>query len=125
MTTQLKISDAEWEVMKTIWEKSPLTSSEIVEKLSDKHDWSPRTIKTMLSRLTKKEAITFVSEGKSYLYSPAVDQSQCIKAESRSFLDKVFNGSAAPMLAYFVKNSQLSEDEIAELKKILDEKENN
>lgn len=123
MSTELKISDAEWEIMKVLWQNHPITAHEIIEKLEGKQDWNPRTIKTMINRLLKKGAIDHETKGKSYLYSPAVDKAQCIREESKSFMQKIFDGAAAPMLSYFVKNSELSKEEIAELKKILDDKE--
>jgi BlaI family transcriptional regulator, penicillinase repressor len=117
------ISDAEWEVMRVIWANSPLTANQVVERLAGRRAWSPRTIKTMLNRLVKKGALAFDTQGNRYLYRPRVSQEQCVRAESRSFLDRVFDGAAAPMLSYFVEQVHLSKEEIAELKRILARKE--
>ena len=54
-----KISEAEWEVMKLLWSKNPLTANKIVEVLSRKKPWKPKTIKTLLNRLANKEAIGY------------------------------------------------------------------
>jgi BlaI family penicillinase repressor len=116
------ISDAEWEVMRVIWEKSPIPANEVVERLGPLRGWSPQTIKTMLNRLVRKGALAFEAEGKRYLYRPRVTRDQCVRMESRSFLDRVFGGAAAPMLDYFVRNTRLSAEEIAELRRILSRK---
>lgn len=117
------ISEAEWEVMRAVWAGHPATANEIVERLAGEKDWSPRTIKTMLNRLMKKGALGFTEEGKRYLYRPLVSQEQCVREESRSFLDRVFGGALGPMLNHFVKSEKLSAEEIAELKRLLAKKE--
>src|SRR5207253_5391223 len=63
-----QISDAEWEVMKVVWERQPVTAAEVVERLGRERRWSPRTIRTMLNRLLAKRAIDYHPEGKRYLY---------------------------------------------------------
>jgi BlaI family transcriptional regulator, penicillinase repressor len=116
------ISDAEWEVMNVLWESSPQTANQVVEALAGKKNWNPRTVKTLLNRLVKKKALGFEAVGKSYLYRPAIAREQCLRSEARSFVDRVFGGAAGPMIAYFVQNTRLSDEEIAELKRILSEK---
>jgi BlaI family transcriptional regulator, penicillinase repressor len=117
------ISEAEWEVMRAVWAGHPATANEVVERLAGEKDWSPRTIKTMLNRLVKKRALGFTEEGKRYLYRPLVSREECVRDESRSFLDRVFGGALGPMLNHFVRNEKLSAEEIAELKRLLARKE--
>ncbi|HEY8240553.1 MAG TPA: BlaI/MecI/CopY family transcriptional regulator [Kiritimatiellia bacterium] len=121
MQTTPRISEAEWEVMRIAWERGTVTAQAVVDALGHK-DWSPRTVKTLLNRLVKKGALAFQAQGKAYLYRPAVPMEKCVREESRSFLDRVFGGEAAPALAHFVKSAKLSPDEIKELKRILAEK---
>lgn len=111
--------------MRVIWEagQNTITAQEVVDALSPCKDWSVRTIKTLLNRLVKKNALGFQEEGKRYRYWAKATQEQCVRLESRSFLDRVFGGEAAPMLNYFVTHAKLSSDEIAQLKKILSKKE--
>ena len=118
-----KISDAEWQVMEILWAASDaLTANEIVDALSARSDWSPPTIKTMLNRLVRKRALKFRAEGKRYLYSPAVSRERCVRSETRSFVDRLFGGSVAPLLAHFVEDEKLSSDEIEQLRKLLERK---
>lgn len=114
-----EISEAEWVVMRVLWQKHPRTAQDIVATLASTTDWSPRTIKTMLNRLIKKGALDFTADGKRYLYAPRVKESECIHAESRSFLKRVFGGSLKPMLAHFVDTNDLSEADLAELRRML------
>ena len=116
------ISDAEWEVMKVLWDQHPIPASEVAERLAGRRDWSPRTVKTLLNRLVRKGALAFETEGRRYLYRPTVSRTECVRRASQSFLRRVFGGSAGPMLVHFVKNSRLSDAEIEALRRTLDEK---
>lgn len=118
-----KISEAEWQVMKVLWKKTPLTANDIVETLSKETLWKRETIRTLINRLVRKKALNFEKQSRQYLYFPLVDESECIMEETKSFLDRVHGGSIEPMLAAFVENETLSPEEIARLKRILDGRE--
>ncbi len=123
MSKPPKISDAEWQVMQVLWDQAPLNAAEVVERLADQQDWSPRTIKTMLSRLVHKGALAYTQEGNRYLYRPAVTRSACIRDASRSFLGRVFSGDTQLLLAHLVESGRLSREDIETLKKTLEDKE--
>ncbi|MBI4661043.1 MAG: BlaI/MecI/CopY family transcriptional regulator [Verrucomicrobia bacterium] len=119
-----KISETEWDLMKILWAKSPLTSQEIIEALEAQDPtWHPKTARTLLNRLVRKKAVSFQMEGRIYLYRPLVKQADCVKAVSQSFLERVFGGSLKPMLAHYVEHQKLSAEEIRELKRLLEERE--
>jgi BlaI family penicillinase repressor len=122
MKTSVKISNAEWEVMNIIWNKSPITAFEIIQALSSTK-WKSQTIKTMLERLLKKGALTFERQANRYLYQPLLQKRDCIREEAHSFLGRVFDGAVTPMLAHFIETEKLSEEEIKSLKKLLQSKE--
>ena len=115
-----KISEAEWQVMRLLWKKSPLTANDIVETLTKETSWKRETIRTLINRLVGKKALDFKKQGRQYLYFPLVDESECIMEETRSFLDRVHGGSIEPMLAAFVESENISPQEITRLKQILD-----
>ena len=117
-----QISDAEWTVMKVLWERNPLTSKEVVEALEKGTTWKPKTIHTLLTRLVQKGALTARKEGREYQFTPAVKATDCQRSESQSFLERVFDGDLAPFLAGFVRDNKLTRAEIEELKRILDGK---
>ena len=118
-----QISDMEWQVMKVLWTSAPLTANEVINKFDGIKSWKPKTIKTLLGRLVKKKAIAFNKDGRAYLYYPLVAEDECVKAESKSFLEKVFSGAFNVMFANFLEEKELSKEEIAELKRILEQKE--
>lgn len=117
-----KISEAEWQVLKVVWDNPSATAAQIVEKRSVRPKWSTRTIKTLPARLVNKGALTDTAEANRSLYEPSIPKEELIKPESQSFINRVFDGGALPMLAHFVKHAHFSSDEIYELKQILEEK---
>ena len=117
-----KISEAEWQVMKILWEKSPLTANEIVDQLSNDTNWNPRTVKTLLNRLINKNALGFDQEGRQYFYYPLVSKEDCARSERETLLNKVYSGALKPLLAAFIQEENLSPKEIDELKQILENK---
>jgi BlaI family penicillinase repressor len=116
-----QVSDAEWEVMKTLWDHGPLTSGQIVERLGDERAWKPRTIKTLLARLVKKGAVAGKTVEKRIVYQPKVRREALVRRESRSFLARVFDGAVTPALVHFLKEAELSSDQVQELKKLLEQ----
>ena len=119
----IRISEAEWQVMSLAWERPPIAAADVVETLSQRTGWHSRTIRTLLDRLVKKGALKAARDGKRYLYTPQVSLEECVRQESQSFLERVFGGEPAPLLLHLVKESNLSKDEIRELKRLLSEKE--
>ena len=117
-----KISESEWMVMRVLWAKSPLTANEVVERLTGKAKWKPKTVKTLIDRLVKKGAVKFEKEGRRHRYYPAVGRAECIATERQSFIRRVYGGITKPMLAAFLEDAELSADDISELKEILEEK---
>lgn len=117
-----RISDAEWLVMKVLWQESPLTASSVIEYLKLETNWNPKTIQTLIGRLVKKGALDINKDANLYQYYPLVSQEECMREETKSFLQKVYGGSLNLLLANFVKSENLSPEEIEELKSLLDEK---
>jgi BlaI family penicillinase repressor len=117
-----KISESEWLVMQVLWLRNPLTANEVVEKLTGRTKWKPKTVKTLINRLVKKGAVRFQKEGRKYRYYPAVSESKYVRTETRSFLRRVYRGATKPMLAAFLEDAELSPEDIREFKRILDQK---
>jgi len=117
-----QISDAEWNVMRVVWARHPIATNDVVDALAPTTHWKPKTVMTLLRRLTEKGAVTYEKQGRSYVYRPLVGESECVREESRSFLHRVYGGALKPMLVNFIEEGELSEEEIRELKRILERK---
>ena len=113
-----RISDAEWEVLGVLWQKSPLTAAQVYDALDDR-GWKLNTVRTFLARLEAKGAIAAADGEGGKQFSPKLDREACIKAASQSFLDRIFGGAAGALLIHFAKSKRLSAAELAELQSIL------
>ena len=106
--------------MKTLWQRPGQTLAELVSALDADTGWSRATIFMMLKRLIAKGAVSLDESGKYQQYSAAVAYAEVEPEETASFLTKVYGGSVGLMVSNLVGRGALSEQEIRELKAILD-----
>lgn len=119
------ISDSEWAIMEALWESSPQTASEVTKTLRPTTNWAENTVRTLLTRLVEKGALkTGENASGTRTFLPAVKREACVRAESESFMQRIFGGAAKPLLVHFAQNSKLTAEEIKELKKLLDQQLN-
>jgi BlaI family penicillinase repressor len=120
MKSKPKISETEWEIMRIVWMKHPVPAREILARLKAADaSWHPKTMRTLLARLVQKKALGYEARGRLYVYSPLVNEQECLATASESFLDRFFGGSLKPMLAHFVGKQQLTKQEVEELRNLL------
>ncbi|HOU64973.1 MAG TPA: BlaI/MecI/CopY family transcriptional regulator [Thermomonas sp.] len=117
----MQISEAESVVMDVLWKRSPLSADEVVAALSGQQEWQEATVKTLLNRLLKKGAISAEKDGRRYLYAPVLQRAAWVQGESESLLARMFGGRVAPLVAHFSEHRKLSRKDIAELRKLLEE----
>jgi BlaI family penicillinase repressor len=115
------ISAAEWKIMKVLWAKSPLGAYDIAEALNRKQGWHPNTVRTLLTRLRQKRAVSIKKYKNLYLYQPRLSEEDCLQAESESFLERLFGGSVRTLLVHFVKRQKLTKADLDVLRRILEE----
>lgn len=113
-----KISESEWEVMNAVWEQPGRSASEVCEALSEQN-WKANTVRTFLDRLVRKNALKVERKEGIGRYFPAWSREECIRQESESFLQRVFQGATGSLLLHFAENSKLSPDDMKELGQIL------
>lgn len=118
MENTIKISDSEWQIMNILWEKSPLTVSEVADELKGKVTWNKKTINTLLRRLTKKNAIAY-HESRYFKYYPIVEKDEAIKSEMDDVIGRIFDSSPKKLLLNLVENEEFSKQDIEELKSVL------
>ena len=109
-----KLSDGEWDVLKPFWEQGPMAARDVFAAVSVGREWSYRTVKTMLSRLVTKGALTYEQVGNSYLYRPVYSRAEMTREATGSFIDRVFDGALRPFVAHFAET--ISDEELALLK---------
>ena len=116
-----ELSTAEWHVMESLWADSPKVGSRIVADLKESVGWSRSTTLTMLKRMSDKGLIACEDGESMKIYRPMLEREEAAQKETRSFLDRVYHGSLSMLVNHFVEKESLSQEEIAELRKILDQ----
>ncbi len=119
MSKKINISDSEKFIMDILWHSSPQTSKQIISSIDSSLEWQDKTIKTLINRLLKKEAINFEKQGRQYLYFPLIKEADYIQKESQSFVQKVFKGDVGSLISAFAKPENLSSNDIQKLKEII------
>lgn len=119
----MQISEAESVVMQVLWKRQPQTAEEIHATVGARQQWQVATVKTLLNRLLRKGAISAERDGRRYLYAPQVAREEWLRSESESLLDRLFGGRIAPLVAQFSGSRRLSKKDLAELKKLVQELE--
>jgi BlaI family penicillinase repressor len=114
------ISEAESVVMQTLWQHSPRSAEEVVAAIAGERDWQESTVKTLLNRLLTKNAVKVLKDGRRYLYSAAITREQWLHSESKGFLDRLFDGRVAPLVAHFSRHRKLSRADLDELKRLIE-----
>lgn len=111
----VKLSDAEFEVMKVIWEKNEATSLEIIEKLKDKN-WKDTTIRTLINRLLKKGAISVSKENKrKYIFFAVINENEYKKEATKNLVKKFYNNSISDLITEYSSKSNIKIDDINEI----------
>ncbi|WAC23346.1 BlaI/MecI/CopY family transcriptional regulator [Blastomonas sp. SL216] len=116
-----RISDAEHAVMEVLWQRAPLTATEVADALADAREWSLQTVKTLLSRLTNKGAVSYDQDGRRYLYSPILEREDYVGDESRRLVDRLFGGRAAPLIAHLAEQQKFTAEDLAEIERLIGE----
>ncbi len=122
MNNSAQISEAEYEIMCVIWDKYPINTNEITKIVLKSSNWNKRTIHTLISRLDKKGIISHEQVGKLYYYTPIVKKEDYIKAESKSFLKKFYDGTIKSMVMNLIENDMITDDELTELRNMLNKR---
>lgn len=118
----IEISNAELSVMQVLWQqRQPLSANDVVTALGNAKDWHEKTVKTLLNRLVSKGALGYEKDGRAYQYFPLIAEQDYQLEQSRSFVERIFSGRIAPLVAGFASQKKLTEDDVAQLKQLISE----
>ena len=118
---QVVLSDGEWKLMKLLWERQPMTLGDMVEALKEDTAWSKGTVFTMLRRMGAKGIVRMDDSGKYQQYYPVLEKDDAALAETKNFLERVYDGSVGMMISAMTNEKRLSKSEIYELYEIIRE----
>jgi len=116
----VKITAAESQIMDVLWRLGrPLAVEDVREALTEE-TWTDATIRTLLNRLVGKKAVVAAKDGRRFLYRPLVARGDYVHAQSKSLIDRLFDGQIEPFVAHFSQREDLSSEEIARLRTLIE-----
>ena len=120
---RMKLTSSEWNVLNRLWEESPRTVMQLSGELERTVGWARSTTITTLHRMEAKGLVRCERAGRGTAYVPLVERDRAALAETRSFLDRVYQGSVGMMMSAMARQEGLSREQIAQLRAILDQAE--
>lgn len=121
-TTPVTISEAEWEIMRVVWANLSVTSRDVIDILGKKMGWKESTIKTLIGRLVEKDALKTTKEGRRFIYTANLSETDTVKSYSEDILSRVCNKQNGLIISHFIKDAELSQLDIKELIEMLEER---
>lgn len=121
MSQSSSITSAELVVLKVLWQHPGQLSADIVNAVQQSQDWHEKTIKTLINRLVKKQAVSFEKHGRAYVYSPIISEAQYQRDVSSSLINKVFSGKVSSLVSGFADQGKLDDEDVQSLKQIIEE----
>src|ERR1041385_4357939 len=117
------LTDQELEIMKIIWQLERATVRDVYEALLERRKIAYTTVMTMMKILEQKQYLKKTLEDRAYIYCPTRPKNQVIRGMVREFVDRVFNGSAQPLLLHLVEDRRLTEKELREIERLMEKKQ--
>jgi predicted transcriptional regulator len=115
------LGQQELAIMKVIWRAKDVSVRDVYETLRSRRPVAYTTVMTMMNTLEGKGYLKRRLDGRAFRYQPAVPESRVVKAMVREFVDRVFDGASASLVAHLVSESELSEHDRKELRRLMDE----
>jgi BlaI family penicillinase repressor len=113
------LTEQELEIMKVVWTRERATVRDVYEVLLERRKIAYTTVMTMMKILEQKKYLKKSQEDRAYLYRPVKPKNQVIQSMVREFLDRVFNGSAEPLLLHLLEDQKLSEKDLREISRMI------
>ena len=110
----------ELQIMKVVWDKGRVTVRDVYEALRERRQIAYTTVMTMMNTLETKGYLKKELDGRAFRYRPAVPERRVVTKMVKEFVERVFDGSTAPLLAHLVTSTDLSDEEREELRRLID-----
>ncbi len=115
------LTPQELEIMKLVWEQDSATVRDVYEALLERRKIAYTTVMTMMKILESKGYLKKRRQERAFVYWPADKKEKVIGKMIREFMDRVFNGSAEPLLVHLVKGKHIREKDLEKVRRMLEE----
>lgn len=120
MKEKTTLTEAEWKIMQLLWEKCSMTMMEITRALEKQTGWTKNTVTTLLKRMIQKGTVHVDETGSVKRYRPIADKEKVTREQTDTLLKRLFSGKASLLVANLVERGNMTEDEISEIKSMLE-----
>ena len=120
----MQLSEQEWKIMRVVWERSPASARDVLEQLEEETGWAYTTVKTMMSRLVEKGALSARIRANTSLYEPLITEDLAQGSALRALVDRAFDGTFGNLMAHLLEKEKLSKRDRKALGQLLEESEN-
>ena len=120
---EIELTEAEWTIIKAVWENEPCAAPAIQEKLFKRTEWTYSIVRTLMDRMTAKGLLTAEKVRNQTLYHSAVTREQAQRGELLYALKHAFNGALAPMVQCLLDTKDVSREELEAMKRLIAEHE--
>ena len=115
------ITESEEIILNLLWQKEMLSIMQMVKALENQKNWSKQTIISFLRRMEKKGTVSYFVQGRTKYYYAVIKREEVIRKETKGLMDRFFGGKMGAMVSYMVRESEISQDDIQELRNLLQE----
>ena len=120
-TGERELTGAEWDIMKVVWEREPCTAGDVQEAVAEVRGWAYSTVKTTMDRMVKKGILKLKRVRNLQLFEARLSRAEVATGELRRLLDRAFDGAVAPMVNHLVENEDLSAEDLAALRQMIEQ----
>lgn len=117
----MRLSETEWRVMNVLWDHGPRSARQVLDEVGDATEWAYTTVKTILSRLAEKGAVSVSMRGNASVYAPEVTRDDARRSALRGLLDRAFDGTFGSLIHHLVEDETLTAGDRRELRTLLEE----
>ena len=120
----VELTQAEWEIMKVVWEKEPCAAGTVQETMAKKRDRAYSTVKTTMDRMAEKGFLQIEKIRNLQLFKSCISEVDAKRGEFRKMLKRAFDGALTPMMQFLIEHEGLSKAESAQLRKLVNKAKN-
>lgn len=116
-----EMTEVEWTIMKVVWDHQPCAAGTVQDTLAEAKGWAYSTVKTTMDRMVQKGLLHIQKVRNLQLFSSTINETQARKGEFRKMLSRAFDGAMGPMMQYLVEHEKLTDDDLRQLRRLIDQ----
>jgi BlaI family transcriptional regulator, penicillinase repressor len=121
--TATNLGRAQLRIMQFLWQTKRATAREITDALNSSETTAHSTVQTLLRTLEDKRAIAHEAVGRTFVFFPLVEEDKYKRTAARDLMERAFGGSVSSLVAHLLKNERVSRKELAEIRRLIDDRD--